>query len=252
MLVFHADLWAENYSALDDLVSRMERGEEIHAGQAAVVLGNIRRLCSEAHFEALAARAGQVLGKIKRSPQSAGPKTPPEVALDNIRDLRDDLEGELSKVLLLLVEGRDRSYYDQPLVSAETAAKFSTAHEELLEAAKCFALGRFTASVMHGMRALEEPLNRMRRSVGLRRKNQPWGPTLRDIEYALGSAASPKTEPARKRRQALREAILEFRGFKDAWRNYAMHARRSYDREQAERILRHVAGFIDQLGPLVR
>jgi hypothetical protein len=86
----------------------------------------------------------------------------------------------------------------------------------------------------------------MRRSLRVKKKEQAWGRTLGEIETAIHAASKKKikTKAARERHQALLQAVVEFRGFKDAWRNHAMHGRQNYSRQQAERILGHVAAFI--------
>ena len=49
------------------------------------------------------------------------------------------------------------------------------------------------------------------------------------------------------RLQFLSEAIVEFKYFKDGWRNYVSYAKVPYDAQQANQILNHVTSFIGRL-----
>ena len=55
---------------------------------------------------------------------------------------------------------------------------FPSAAYDLREAGNCFALDRFTAAVMHSMRALEVGLKAVARSLGVSRSVKGWGKDL--------------------------------------------------------------------------
>ena len=51
----------------------------------------------------------------------------------------------------------------------------------------------------------------------------------------------------REKQQMLAEIAKEFRYFKDAWRNHAMHHREYYDEPQALSVLNHVREFMQHM-----
>jgi hypothetical protein len=176
-----------------------------------------------------------------------------EAARDSARHFQELLLGELRKRTFLVLRDEDGELYKEPRrLTREAASVFTSADEELAEASLCLAFERNTAAVFHAMRALEAPLDRMRSALRLRKEEQPWGRILAAIQRALDDAPRPKTRRTRERREAFQKATMEFRGFKDAWRNHAMHSQQIYGREQAERILGHVVACIEDLAPQFR
>ena len=48
------------------------------------------------------------------------------------------------------------------------------------------------------------------------------------------------------------EGAVQFRYFKDAWRNHVAHLREEYDRDQARSILTHTCDFMEHLAKNLR
>jgi len=105
-------------------------------------------------------------------------------------------------------------------------------HFDITEAKKCIALGRFTASVMHLMRALEAPLKALASDLGVQGERQNWGDLINNIEPKIN--AMPNNSP---HKATYSESAIQFRFIKNAWRNHAMHSREKYTAEEANIIL---------------
>lgn len=121
---------------------------------------------------------------------------------------------------------------------------FKSSAYDIAEAGKCLALDRGTAAVMHLMRALETPLFLMAAKVRVNTKRRSdWGRILEKIERKL----LPPTNVSKSMRNFLTPAAAQFRVFKDAWRNHAMHARQKYTEEEAAAVYVAVESFMKQL-----
>ena len=121
---------------------------------------------------------------------------------------------------------------------------FPDASADILEAARCRALGRWTASVMHLMRAMEVGLAALAAHHDLRADNN-WNQTLNQIEASTRSVN--RREHGAEAEQWAAEAATHLRFVKNAWRNHAMHPRASYSEERAITIYESTAEFMKHL-----
>lgn len=164
--------------------------------------------------------------------------------------LADAVKGEIRNKLFLFVPPHLAKYYEyDDLLSDEARAVFPSSAIEVRSAGNCLAAGLNTACVFHCMRAVEHGLRALADDVGLTFDVQQWNNVIEQIESEirkLGNsmkAGTAKTE----RLQFLSEASMEFRHFKDGWRNHVMHARASYEEPQATNVIDHVRVFLEAL-----
>lgn len=122
---------------------------------------------------------------------------------------------------------------------------FSSANEDISEAAKCLALRRGTACVMHLMRALEAPLAAFAAELGITKQND-WGSNIRLISEELAKR-SKLSNAAAAGQEFLDEAAMDYATMKRAWRNPSMHLDRSYSPERAHEIYNAVKSFMRHL-----
>ncbi|ATW02788.1 hypothetical protein CHN51_04025 [Sphingorhabdus sp. YGSMI21] len=115
---------------------------------------------------------------------------------------------------------------------------------EVREAAKCQALERWTASVMHLMRALEVGLQAMARHYEVE-PEQNWNAVLEQVQSKL-KAISKKTD-GKAEEQWASEVGTHFRFLKNAFRNQAMHPLARYDEEAAIEIFDSTKSFFRHL-----
>jgi hypothetical protein len=127
--------------------------------------------------------------------------------------------------------------------------QFPAAIYDIQEAANCLALSRPTACVCHLMRVLEVGLQTLASELRVPFADQrEWQDAINAIEgkiklYEKGSL-QPLPPDWKKKKQLYADLATQFQHFKDAWRNYAMHARVFYDEAKADIIYRSVREFM--------
>jgi hypothetical protein len=130
---------------------------------------------------------------------------------------------------------------------------FPLAKADAFAAVDCWALGHDTASVFHLMRLAEHGLRALARERSVRIPKRPlewaeWQNIIEAIRSKIDAIAKKGRGP--KRGAALefyRGALMSFEGFKDAFRNDVMHARKSYTEPEATAIRDHVYHFMHRL-----
>ena len=160
------------------------------------------------------------------------------------------LSAELeSKKCLLLRPDRFKYFDAADLFGEKVSARFPAAKFDIEEAGKCFALGRNTASVLHLMRVLEIGLRALAESLKVPFEEKDWRGVLNALQKEWKRRENLRRKPTnwKRDRQFYSEAFVEFGYLKDAWRNYAMHAKERYDEDRSETILLHVKGFMNHL-----
>lgn len=244
MLPFSAKRFLEQLLFVESIERELEANHPPHAlGRSASQLHELGGRLGLIGLQHLQERAARVFQTWKEGSLSR------EVALYESREIRTAILAEFQKQLFFVVPPGDRDYYEKPLLSANTASSFPAADEELQLAGKCFALDQTTAAVYHSMRALESGLTALARQLGVPpQPQQMWGQVISEIEAAIKAAPRKNQPPDRlKFLDASSDAATNFRFFKDAWRNHAMHKRNNYDRSKAESILDHVRQFFEDI-----
>lgn len=182
---------------------------------------------------------------------ATGETIPFREILTETEGLKRLIDGEMEEELFLYVPSARKEAYQQnkPFFGALVAKKFPSASLDVEEAGKCFACGRFTASVMHCMRVLEHGLRALCLVLTVPFGEGTWHRALERIEKRIGVLDSQVKQKAawKKKRQFYTEAVKEFTHFKDAWRNHAAHGHEHYDDERAEKIIGHTRSFMQVL-----
>ena len=152
---------------------------------------------------------------------------------------------ELRDRIVMTMDSRHAAFFSaaEPFGS-RVADAFPSAAFDITEAAKCRALARWTASVMHLMRVLEVGLIALARHYGVA-SDSNWNQMLNQIE-AKTREVSKKTHGELAEQRAA-EAATHLRFVKNAWRNHAMHARQTYDEERAVTIFDGARSFMQNL-----
>lgn len=146
---------------------------------------------------------------------------------------------------LLTLDSRHAAFFDmaEPFGRSVEDA-FPSAQFDISEAAKCRAVGRWTACVMHLMRALEVGLAALARHYNVA-VDSNWNKTLNEIE-AKTREVGRRSQGAEAEQWAA-EAATHLRFIKNAWRNQAMHPRQTYDEERAVTIFESARSFMQHL-----
>ncbi|WP_444464235.1 hypothetical protein [Rhodobacter capsulatus] len=146
---------------------------------------------------------------------------------------------------LLTLDSRHAAFFDMSEPFGKSVAdSFPSAEFDISEAAKCRAVGRWTACVMHMMRALEVGLAALARHYDVEVDNN-WNKTLNEIEAKTREIG--KRSHGAGAEQWAAEAATHLRFVKNAWRNQAMHPRQTYDEERAVVIFDNARSFMQHL-----
>ncbi len=125
---------------------------------------------------------------------------------------------------------------------------FPDTARDIYASARCLALNEWTACVFHCMRVLEHGLRSFASSLSISLGKDNWGTIIEQIEKAIRELArQQKGATAIARLQFCSEAASQFRYFKDAWRNHAMHATTFYSPEEAQSVWTHTKAFMENL-----
>ncbi len=210
----------------------------------------LKRAADELGFVACSAAAAEFGAVMERLPKPAGgglqltdaQLTELIASLEYLlKTFRDELEARPMFVLqpgsALLLDQTD------PPFGIAVLEAFPSSEVDVGEAARCLAMRRHTACVMHLMRALEVPLQALAQRCGLA-PNANWNTLLNQIEVQIRQRREDRDPVAE---QWMAEAATQFRFIKNAWRNHAMHARAGYDDVQAREIYNSVGAFLRQL-----
>ena len=154
---------------------------------------------------------------------------------------------ELSLRTFFYIPRERASFYDDPKAKwAAGLAAFPSAQFDVEEAAKSFALSRYTAAVFHLMRALESPLAAIATELDVAKHSPTWNAYLSVFKNAA-EAKFPGHGSNKEMRDYYAGLEAQLRAVKDAWRNQTMHELAStYTEDEAHTILVLVRGFFDE------
>lgn len=168
---------------------------------------------------------------------------------DTVEKLHVVYQGEIRQRVFAYISSDRVKYFDQnDLFGPEVARAFHSCSQEIRDAGTCYATDQDTACVMHLMRVLEIGLTVLAKAFGVKSDREQWHNIIENIEKAVNSLGPSSAIPDWKECKEFYSSVcLEFRYFKDAWRNHAMHSRERFNGPAAERILTHVGDFMRQL-----
>lgn len=125
--------------------------------------------------------------------------------------------------------------------------KFPKLTEDIQEAAKCYACGRYTACVFHLMRIMEHGVQRFGKKLGVKQVELlVWQVILDQTNKAI--SALPAKSSQTKKFAAIAGHLYNV---KLAWRNEVMHPKATYTEEEAEHLLSQIKFFMQHLSKCV-
>ena len=166
---------------------------------------------------------------------------------DEVRSLSRCFGAELRTIKFMSLSLEDSRLYlkNAPMdISA-----FPSAQYDIQESARCLALGRETATVLHLMRVLEIGLAALAARFRVSFDHRNWENIIGDIEKEIKNISTGQSKPSdwKTQEQLFADVAKEFRYLKNAWRNHAMHAREKYTSSEAKGIFQHVSGLMKAL-----
>lgn len=175
----------------------------------------------------------------------------PEVVMS---DLQRSVERELRTTIFLYVEEGRREYFEgKHLFGESVSAAFPSTTDDIEEAGKCMALGRYTACAFHLMRVLEAGLRALGKSLNDDsldpKRNPTWDRILKRCDKEIEKSPVDRSLGWREDQEFFSGVTATLRAVKDAWRNPVMHVEKKYSEEDTEEIfiaarafMRHLAG----------
>lgn len=164
-----------------------------------------------------------------------------DIAMDRIADETD------SNLFLQIPYTHADYYQDEPQFGEGVSNKFPKTVGDIQESGKCFATGRYTATVFHLMRVMEFATQYLGKRLNINLVSEKnWHNILDEVDKAIKGMP---TKSARQKalRNRFAEASAHLRMVKDAWRNDVMHPKETYTEEEAERVFRNVKDFMVHL-----
>lgn len=168
-----------------------------------------------------------------------------------IQHIKEALQEDMSKRKYLQIEP-DRAKYlaREHLFGREVSKAFPSARNDIKWAGDALAVELNTAAVFHLMRVAEHGLRalaydrRVEVSKGIL-DLATWDEIIKLLEKAEQDIQFyPKTAARESQFGFYHRAMMEFRSFKNVWRNPVMHTRDDYDRDQARSSMTHVRRFM--------
>jgi hypothetical protein len=175
------------------------------------------------------------------------PSLTPEKAY---QELRRRIDHELETVIFLRVpQWNERFFVGAERFGESTEGAFPSARYDMEEAAKCFALSRYTACVLHLNRVLEVGLNALKMKTGVASHSPTWKAAIDQITKAVSAKAEKDKTPEERTMDAfIREAVHYLSTAKDAIRNPSTHeVERTYTDESAKEVYIAVRAFMRHL-----
>jgi hypothetical protein len=170
-----------------------------------------------------------------------------------LRTIRELVTRDFSNRLFAYIPRAKTNFFDNQCLFAEDVnAAFPSAMSDIRNAGRCYAADLNTTCVFfHLMRVAEVGLRAL---AWDRRVNIPknrvielatWEDIIKELEKAEHAIQGYKKTFAREAQlEFFHSAIMEFRRFKNVWRNRVMHAREEYDEHQALSVLNRVHEFM--------
>lgn len=168
-----------------------------------------------------------------------------------IETLIEAMIGQLARRYYVFMPSDVANLYKEPLGQfARSLFRFPSIKNDVEEACRCYALERYTASVFHSMGILQIGLYSLAAEVKVsfpfNIELADWQAVIAQIESKIRAMQNlPKSDEKDDKLSFFSELAVQFRYFKDAWRNHVAHLREEYDKDQAHSILVHVRDFME-------
>jgi hypothetical protein len=204
----------------------------------------LESLCIEIGLEQAATRAAKIAAKLDE-----GWSVSSHQIVSLLPDMAERIHDGLRTAHIFAMTPAEVAVWEPTvlLFGVEVGARFPKMSEDIAEAGKCLAVGRWTACVFHLMRVMELGVQQIGDLLGVTSTAEKyWGPLTDEIGGRVSRL--DKNDP---RKPPLSAAVSHLHSVRVAWRNEVMHPRQTYAEEEARDIFTHTRSFIRSLLPLV-
>jgi hypothetical protein len=175
-----------------------------------------------------------------------------------LETLIEAMIGQLARRYYVYVPVEVADFYTDPLSKfPRSLFRFPSIKADVEEACRCYALRRYTASVFHSMGILQVGLYSLAQETGasfpFKIQLAEWETVIAQIESKIKKMRElPKSDKKDEDLTFYSNLAVQFRYFKEAWRNHVAHLREEYDKDQAHSIILHVRDFMELAGTRLR
>lgn len=158
-------------------------------------------------------------------------------------ELKNRMEDECKLRHFFTLSDEEQTYLEPMgrIFSNEIINKLPAMSEDLEEAGKCLALGRYTASVFHLMRIMEIGVQEFGNKIGVTvAAEKVWQVIIQEADKKIRGMDQKQAQT--KKYASISSHLYNV---KLAWRNEVMHPKATYTYEEAERIISAVSGFLE-------
>lgn len=213
-------------------------------------------MCEEAGFLTTLVPLQAVLGPLEQNrgeqPRHITWKVTARQALQRLNQIDEHLRHDSFGRLCYIVPDAKRDYASGRFLIDDLKASFPSASEDLIEAGRCYAFGRWRATIFHLIRAAEGGLKALARAAGVKGRIdfKEWGQVIRGIEEKV--AVVDKWRRGGARANALefyRGALADARALNNVWRTANLHVRQGIlsDEDDARKAFDRTLDFLKLL-----
>jgi hypothetical protein len=177
---------------------------------------------------------------------------------DELEKLRHVIAEEIQERTFAFIPTAKAVYFEKDdLFGKLVSQNFSSAKVHIKSAGNCLAADLYTAAVYHlmcvaelGLRALAKRLrvSKVKKTVPI--ELGTWDDVIKTLEAKV-NGSFPRTKKGHQDSDFYKSAFIEYRAFKDFWRNKVMHTRIEYDEHEALSAFQHVRAFMQRLAERV-
>jgi len=185
---------------------------------------------------------------------------PAEQIKFHLRALAESIKSEMEEHLFLWVPDRRSEWYSkdaESILGQQCCDRFKSIQRDTEEAAKCYAVGRFTASAFHLTRATEAGVKALAKAINYQPPNDNWTLVFRQMGNEFKLPNNQRPAHWQTHGYFLEEIWADLRAVSKAWRNNIAHLVDVYTEEDAKELLaqiplflRHLATKMDENGNL--
>jgi hypothetical protein len=187
-----------------------------------------------------------------------GPPYPDLDLATELSFLRDTLHGGLRRMSFLYLPPLSATTYTHPLAGFSATIKaFPSTAQHIRDGVRCHVFGLYTASVYHSMAIAQVGLHALAKELKVELacpiELAEWQKIIEKIEKKVEPERhTPRTTDKDDKLSFYSACAVQFRYFKDAWRNHVAHMREIYDEGQSFTICLHVRDFMEKLSTRIK
>ena len=241
------------YGILESIVTAAESATNEQETDTAFIVNHLNEvvnLCGPYGFDVCREMAELAKDRLGRKPVESV-----RVIQSEVRNILE-LMGREAHIRQFLRIAEDRKgFTDNPqLLGERVSSGFPSAKRDIQDAGNCLAAECWSASVFHLMRVAEYGLRVLAKDRRVTVPKKPvldlatWEDIIKQLEISEQAIQQcPATLAREKQFEFYHGAMMEYKRFKNMFRNRIMHTREDYDRDQANGAFVHVRDFMNIL-----